>query len=73
MLKGKAHRYPIGTVRVHGGVRKVKTVRGWVPVEREKAGEARLGNIPVSEGFLLHTLQPFIDVGLENKNTKSSV
>jgi DNA topoisomerase-1 len=40
MQKGKA--LPVGTVRTHGGVKKVKTSRGWVAESSHEGGPAKL-------------------------------
>lgn len=31
LTKGQGKGYPIGTVRTHGGVKVIKTAKGWVP------------------------------------------
>ena len=58
--KGRAHAFPIGTKRKHGKVMKVKTARGWVPVEREKKGETRIGAIQIPESQVKSTAKKLL-------------
>ena len=64
--KGRAHAFPIGTKRKHGKVMKVKTARGWVPVEREKKGETRIGAIQIPESQVKSTVKKLLG-GLKEK------